>query len=402
MRHTHNPVRVLYLSYDGVLEPLGESQIVRYMEKLKDEVEYFLISFEKPHLWRGKALRGRMQLHLKNIGVHWFPLRYHHRPTLLATFWDLFRGFWIALWLIRKYRIQIIHARSYVMGTLAWWLSRATGVPWIFDIRGFWVDERVDAGLLSRDSILYRLLKASERKLFQRSHAVVSLTQKALDILHTFVWYPRSKPERMIPTCVDLVRFQPKTKVANSEKLVLGYIGTTGGWYLFEPVLRLVRLLKEKHGNVFFWVVTRDDPTPLWNAIQRSEIEESHVQIEARPFKEVPEIIQTFDVSAFFLKPAFSKQASAPTRFAELMASGVPVVTNAGYGDLEHLIPAYRVGVVVRDFSDAALQRAANELLDLLKDPQLSQRCRSLAEERFSVEAGAKEYLSLYRELMNR
>ena len=397
-----NPIRVLYLSYDGMLEPLGQSQVLRYMENLRESVLYTLISYEKPRFWENRKSVDAVRRYMEHIGVQWYPLRYHHRPTLFATLWDLLRGFWIGLWLIRKHRIQIIHARSYVMGTLAWWLSSVTGIPWIFDIRGFWVDERVDAGLLSRDSTLYRLLKALERRLFQRSHAVVSLTQKGLDLLHSFDWYPRSKPERMIPTCVDLMRFQPKKKATNVERIVLGYVGTTGGWYLFDPVLRLVKWLQEKHGNVLFWVVTRDDSALLWKAIQRSKIEESRVRIEARSFEEVPEVIQNFDASAFFLKPAFSKQASAPTRFAELMASGVPVVTNAGYGDLEQLITAYHVGVVVRDFSDTALQQAADELLELLKDPHLSHRCRALAEERFSVSAGAREYFSLYRELIDR
>jgi len=383
-----------------MLEPLGQSQVLRYMEKLKEHVLYTLISYEKPHLWKDRKSVNAIREYVEQIGVQWYPLRYHQRPTIPSTLWDLLQGFWRGLWLIRKHRVQIIHARSYVMGTLALWLSSVTGIPWVFDIRGFWVDERVDVGPLSRETWLYRGLKHLERVLFRHAHGIVTLTQKSLDLLHSFPWYPRGKPEQVIPTCVDLshFQFQPSHKTKNT--FVLGYVGTTGGWYLFEPVLRFVKFLYEVLPNMTFWIITRDNPVPLWEFIHQRGIPESIVQIEARPFEKIPEAMQKFNASVFFLKPTFSKQASSPTRFAELMASGVPVVTNTGYGDLENLISRYRVGVLVSDFSDTSLQNAVRELLNLLQDPELPRRCRLLAEELFSAESGARRYLALYQEIL--
>ena len=40
------PVRTLYISYDGVLEPLGESQVVTYLERLSARYDITLVSFE--------------------------------------------------------------------------------------------------------------------------------------------------------------------------------------------------------------------------------------------------------------------------------------------------------------------------------------------------------------------
>ena len=38
---------ILYISYDGILEPLGQSQVLSYLEKLSKKRVVHLISFEK-------------------------------------------------------------------------------------------------------------------------------------------------------------------------------------------------------------------------------------------------------------------------------------------------------------------------------------------------------------------
>ena len=39
--------KVLYITYDGILEPLGQSQVLNYLEKLSEDHEITLMSFEK-------------------------------------------------------------------------------------------------------------------------------------------------------------------------------------------------------------------------------------------------------------------------------------------------------------------------------------------------------------------
>ena len=38
---------VLYISYDGLMEPLGQSQVLRYLEGLSLNHKIWIISFEK-------------------------------------------------------------------------------------------------------------------------------------------------------------------------------------------------------------------------------------------------------------------------------------------------------------------------------------------------------------------
>jgi len=104
----------------------------------------------------------------------------------------------------------------------------------------------------------------------------------------------------------------------------------------------------------------------------------------------------------FFIRPIPSKRASCPTKFAEGLASGLPVVCNRGIGDLDDIVEKEGVGVLVDDFSETAYGAAARRLKALLEDPGLSQRCRRLAETRYGVDLGADAYRELYVELAGR
>jgi hypothetical protein len=142
---TGNP-GILYISYDGMLEPLGQSQVLAYLEPLASDYRIHLISFEKPEDFVGAA-RDAMRSRLRAAGIGWHPQLYHRRPSALATAWDIAVGAAVATGLAIRHRLQVVHARSYVAALMALPLKRWLGRKFIFDMRGFWADERVDGGV---------------------------------------------------------------------------------------------------------------------------------------------------------------------------------------------------------------------------------------------------------------
>src|SRR5215469_4544779 len=123
---------VLYITYDGVLEPLGQSQVLRYLEKLAVDHTIYLISFEKKEERQDRARLEAMYEHLSGIGVAWLPLTYHKTPSLLATVWDIAVGTSAALWIMARRRVRIVHARSYVPALMALIVKRLTGARFLF------------------------------------------------------------------------------------------------------------------------------------------------------------------------------------------------------------------------------------------------------------------------------
>ena len=110
---------VLYLSYDGMLEPLGQSQVLAYLERLAPDYAIHLVSFEKAEDWAKPQLRAAVEARMRAAGISWHPLRYHKAPSALATAYDIAQGIRIGAALVRRHGLTVIHARSYVPSVMA-------------------------------------------------------------------------------------------------------------------------------------------------------------------------------------------------------------------------------------------------------------------------------------------
>ena len=401
--------RVLYISYDGLLDPLGYSQVQPYLKALgKSGIGLWVLSFEKPErLEDGKestVLRDKLAL----CGVNWRYLRYHKRPAMAATAWDVTRGILTGLWLIACHRIRIIHARSYIAALVGLVLCILPGTRFLFDMRGFWADERVEGGLWPDGGVVYRMFKRLEKSFLERADAVVVLSRRGADIVEQWLvgCNPR-QPVAVIPTCVDLELFKPDDrpqKPRNSNGLRLIYLGSLGTWYLIEEMLAFYAALWSRVPGSGFRVLTPSDPAVLKSAMARIDLPSEaagNITVDSLPYERVPEALQEADCSIFFIKPSFSKQASCATKFAESLACGLPVVINAGVGDHERQVEEAGVGVVLKQLDHRHYRRGIEEMIRLLSDSSLASRCRETAEGGFSLEGAVQAYLELYRGLIS-
>jgi len=146
---------VLYLSYDGLTDPLGQSQVLPYIIGLsKNGYEFTVVSFEKPQPFA--ALGNETKIICGENNINWMPLRYHKRPPVLSTLYDIWRLWQRVKTIHRLKKFEIIHCRSYVTSLVGLHAKRKLQVKFIFDMRGFWADERVEGGLWSLKNPLYK------------------------------------------------------------------------------------------------------------------------------------------------------------------------------------------------------------------------------------------------------
>ena len=74
---------ILYISYDGMLEPPGQSPVLAFLKRLGQKHRAYPISFEKPSAWQDEAVRARLQKPVKKADIAWYPLRYHKYELFL-------------------------------------------------------------------------------------------------------------------------------------------------------------------------------------------------------------------------------------------------------------------------------------------------------------------------------
>ena len=391
---------VLYISYDGMLEPLGQSQVLAYLKLLTTGRCIHLISFEKSADWANITERERIEQDIAGAGIVWHPLRYHKRPTAVATAWDIFCGIALGLWLVLRHRLGIVHARSYVASVMALMIKHITGVKYLFDMRGFWADERVDGNLWPRTGRMYWVAKGFERRFLLAADHVVSLTHAAVTEMQRFPYLQgRMPPVTVIPTCADLTRFRPLPRNPEHAGFVLGYVGSAGTWYLFDEVVAFFAELLRLRPDARFLIVNRGEHAYIRDRLAAANVPAGSVELTTATHAEVPQQIARMDAGIFFIRQVFSKQASAPTKLAELLGCGVPCLGNAGVGDMAEVLEGERVGVALKSFDKAALANGLQELLQLVADPATRARCVAAAQKHFSLDEGVRRYAAVYGQL---
>ena len=391
---------ILYISYDGMLEPLGQSQVLGYLKRLAAGRRIHLISFEKSEDWADGIARQRIAQDIADAGIVWHPLRYHKRPSALATAWDIACGTAVGIWLVVRHRLRIVHARSYVPSVMALTIKRLTGVKYLFDMRGFWADERVDGNLWPRTGRMYRVSKWFERRFLLAADHVVSLTHAAVTEMQRFPYLQgRMPPVTIISTCADLARFKPLPVTLKPVGFVLGYVGSAGTWYLFDEAVACFGELLRLRPEALFLIVNRGEHAFIRERLVTAGVPAKSVELTSAVHDEVPCQMARMDAGIFFIKPLFSKQASAPTKLAEFLGCGIPCLGNTGVGDMAEVLEGERVGVALKSFDVASLNKGLQQLLLLAQDPATRARCVASAERHFSLDVGVQRYADIYRKL---
>src|SRR5690348_14367171 len=157
--------RVLFISYNGMLDPLGQTQVLPYLRALaKRGVRFTLLSFERARAFQpeGVAQCEQLRAELKEQGIEWHWLRYHQRPSVPATIYDVLAGIRKAGSLGQRNKIELVHARAHIPATIALALKKRFGTKMIFDLRGLMAEEYVDAEHWRKDSLPYRITKSTE------------------------------------------------------------------------------------------------------------------------------------------------------------------------------------------------------------------------------------------------
>ena len=403
-------VKVLYITYDGLTDPLGRSQILPYLIGLAGiGHQITILSCEKPRQLETDG--SRIARLCQQAGLNWHPLNYHKRPPILSAAFDAAALHYAAFSLHRLNRFEIVHCRSYIAARTGLALKRRIGAKLLFDMRGFWPDEKVEGNNWPLGNpvyrAVYRYFKRLETRLLRESDQIVNLTETGrAQLLSRPELAHAPAPVTVIPCCVDFDHFPLATggRQAARNRLglaadehVLAYLGSLGSWYMLDEMLDFFDSYASRRGTARFLFITQDEPQSIRDAAAAREIDQDRLIIVAATRDEVPELMAAADLGIFFIRPVFSKIASSPTKMGEMLAAGLPVVANAGVGDVEQMIAETGCGVVVREFTPAAYADALDRLDE--RDGDASDR-RRRALPLFDIRLGIERYDRIYRELL--
>ena len=401
---------VLFISYDGITDPLGQSQVLPYLAGLsKLGYRFTLLSCEKPDRFAQHKAIIQEITHTNNID--WQPISFTAQPPVLAKYYDIYRLQQKAIALHRQKNFALIHARSYISAAIGLELKQKFGVKFLFDMRGFWVDERVDGGAWNLQNPFFRYAynqyKKKEANYIAQSDAIISLTEAGKREMQTWASYKKA-PIQVIPCSADFNLFSlvtPAQKAASRASLgiatgalVISYLGSVGAWYMLDEMLALFKQVKARYAQAIFLFITPEPAEVILAPAQKIGLNPTDFVIRAATRKEVPIFTAASDINLFFIKQSYSKIASSPTKLGEILAMGLPVVCNTRVGDVAEIVANTDSGVAIEEFSPQTFNKVVDLIPELLKKEGTAIRNRAL--DYYTLDNAIKKYAGVYSYLL--
>lgn len=404
--------KVLYISYDGMTDPLGQSQVLPYITHLsKEGYDFHLISFEKEVPFENN--KTTIEEICKKANISWHPIKYTKRPAVFSTLWDVYHMNKKAFELHEVHQFSIIHCRSYISSIIGLKMKRKLDTSFVFDMRGFWADERVDGDIWNLKNPFYKFIynyfKKKEKQFLSESDKIISLTAAGKEVI--LDWkvsgVDASKVE-VIPCATDFELFEVNSAIKKQtakmnlnlspETFVLTYIGSIGTWYLLDEMLHFFKLLKSAKPGAKFLILTGEHQKTIFDAAAKLDISKEDLIVRFVQRKNIPSVAHASDASIFFIKPSFSKLSSSPTKMGELLAMGIPIICNSGVGDVRSFVEENGVGLFTEKFDVSSLGDVVSNMDELLLLD--STEIRNSSRPYFLLENGVRKYLNVYKQLV--
>jgi glycosyltransferase involved in cell wall biosynthesis len=403
--------RVLYITFDGLLEPLGHSQVLRYLFALSQRgFAFTVISLEREHDMADARLVQELEQELIKYGVRWIrlPFRSGGVKAVMRNCYGVLRA---ALRVTRRERIWLVHARSYVPAITGWILYLLRRIPFIFDMRGYWIDELVDEGRWFTNPVAYKIGKWIERRLLKDSVAIVTLTQlQANDLRAGLLKDALTKPIMVITTCADYEEFDPDRPLSGSVpvevqarlqgKLVVGLVGSINASYRMAEAFTFFRYLLDERPDAKLLCLTQQASEMKTLLKQHSIPEGAYILTSAR-HQEMSEWLRYMDWAVLFLNTRYAKRGSMPTKLAEFFSAGVRPIQHGCNAEVSEKVLEAGSGIVLGGLSEKDLRAAAKRvaMARLSRDDVL--RAREITRTHFSLEAGVAKYETLLTQLIS-
>lgn len=400
---------VLFLSLDGLLQPLGRSQIVAYVKGLSESgTPYVVVSAESQIDLEDSNKVLELRNELEESGVDWTLVPYSAGGSFAAAR-NLARLGNAVSEHLAKGNVGLIHARSYIAATIALACKRRYGTPYIFDTRSYWPEEKRASGKWLVDPVSFAIAKRFERRLFMGAAGIVGLTKLSVDDFRDGLF---GKPGPAvtavtIPTATNGDTFtfdRSKTPPASGghvmetlrDKLVIGYVGSLNASYHLGPSIELFKAIRARQPHAHFLGISSQQDL-LSIALAEAGVSTQDSTVVTSSYQDMPKWLSCIDWGLLLLSDEWMKRASMPTKLAEFLATGVRPIQYGCNSEVGDWVERTGSGLRLPSLSKSALEEAATSIVGVPRDEATLRDARTRALEHFGLDVAIRSYGDLIR-----
>lgn len=405
-------VHSVFVTNNGLSDHIGVSQVLPYLEGLAHKGHRIsCVSVEHPS--NASIFNQDIKPRLIASGIGHYPIVRSLNPFLrkLERFSMTYQLKVQLKSVILGASVDLIHCRSYMPLAAVMPLSQKLSLPFIFDMRGFWIDERLESGAWDKDRYYWKVVanyfRRLEQKALKNSAGIVVLTEDAKKAIVKHSAYGNGKIA-VIPCSVNQSTFKPKPKLREKNRLALGltpddvvlaYLGSAGPLYRIDILYKLAVRLKARGVPVRILFLGTHSVQEHINRAKKLGVNlaVSDIRCCQVPHEKVPDTLSAADFGISFRIQEFSSLGVSATKVGEYLACGLPVISNKGVGDIDHIIEDGKTGLILPDFGDKSINLATNFIA--AGSFHTSEYIRTSAQKKFDMEQAVDLYDSLYQSI---
>lgn len=306
---------------------------------------------------------------------------------------------------IRRWKPGVVHAQSHMpAGACAMALRGRRNPQLVFDVHGVDIEESLADGRLRPGSRTHRL----RRDMQAEASGLADWTLPASRALGNYLLAENRVTARtkVVPCVLTLpipegdlecLRREARRQLHVGDRPVVLYLGGASAWQRPEFTVGCFRELLVMLPEAVMLIVTGDVET-FTQLLRQAGIGEEHYRVCSLPHHEVARTAVAADVGLLLREDTLVNRVASPTKFAEYLALGVPVVLTDVLCDFAELVQSESVGAVVA--SSATTAKVAEALETSIRrgreeGPGLRRRCQVAYRQSLSFES----ILPIYREV---
>ncbi len=397
-------MNVIYVTVSETLSSVVESQLLLPASLGRATGSVTWLAFTP----LGQLIRPQLRrkvVELKRRAEREFGVRLHIVPTAPARYATTRMAQWWARLQMARFlgraTPNIVHARGSLATIMVLEARRHLNAAFrtVFDCRGDAPAENVAES--GSDLAAQDLWSVEQRRIYDLALSreaaacdadeIIAVSTKMFHVLTTRHKVPASKV-RLQPCNVDLTQFvepdrdDARRRIGVTSEFVVGYLGSLEWYQLADHMLRVFRLIQTVRSNALFVAIT-NHPDRMRSALVGAGIHESAFRVLCVHRRDVPGILPALDVGLLLRRSDALNAVACPVKFAEYLASGVPVVITPGVGDCSDIVATETLGACVSlERDDAELLGALAPVLQTTQGEAaaLARRCRQYAAEHLS------------------
>lgn len=392
---------LLFITWDGPQTSYMEGLFMPIFHEIsqREAIGFHVIQFS----WAGREKIEEVEKTAENLGISYTHFPIYKKPVgSLGSFLSLFTASKKIERYIRENHIDILMPRSTFPAFMVNQIKKKK-FKVVFDADGLPIEERVDFAGLKRGSPMYRFLKKTETQMLQKADAVITRSQKALDI-HVQTLGEKHRPKFSVVfngRDKEVFRYDPgmreeaRKNLGLKNEFLFVYAGSLGPQYCMPEMLGIFRKVLEKKEARFLIL----SGNPEYAEKEIPEDLKPRVILKKVPFPEVSTYLNAGDMAFGLRKPSYSMQGVAPIKLGEYLLCGLPVIASKGIGDTEEILKEFE-NCFLYDHG-VGLNENLKELKEFVENPKFADRnkIREKALAYFSLEAAAESYVKAIKKL---